>query len=214
MPKPSKPKEPRTPPQFQSGSCTMAEIAESPERARTFHSRCKGCICSCHQDWNSPRCLQCLELLSPLDIRIGTARCSDRTVCADRVEKLKIERSPEYVKNRRTKIRQRATSVSANARSRIGMGRCVHCGQETKGGQFAVGHDSKLKGSLKKAANDGRETAAIELALRNWANLDVMQKWPAEWRALIDRYMKDENARAAYLQQQADRRWAINEASP
>lgn len=47
-------------------------------------------------------------------------------------------------------------------------GRCEHCGEPTKGGRFVAGHDAKLKGDLKRAAESGHLESLIELLVRNW----------------------------------------------
>lgn len=202
-----------------SGACVAAQIAETPERTRSFHVRCKGCACECHNDWNLPRCTECLEVLPPLDIAASTSRCSDRPACGLRVEKLLIERAPDYVRASRQRVRVRAQKRQKTVRSKIKEGQCHHCGMPTKGGQFAPGHDSKLKGDLVREVDEGnqegRKAAAVEMVLRNWASAKRMSDWPSDWLELIEQYRVDESARAVFLQQRNEQRWlAVNWKPP
>lgn len=45
-------------------------------------------------------------------------------------------------------------------------GRCQHCGEPTKGGLFAAGHDAKLKGELIRAGLEGDHEAVAEMMAR------------------------------------------------
>lgn len=200
-----------------SGACVAASIA-APERIRSFHTRCKGCACSCHDDWNLPRCTECLEVLPAADVAIPTARCSDRPACAFRVEKLLIERAPDYVRASRKQVKTQTVKRYTAVADRTRTGQCHHCGAPTKGGQFAPGHDAKLKGDLNRevaeGSQEGRKAAAVEMALRNWASIKKLDRWPADWLELIEQYRVDEGARMVFLCQRNEQRWLAVDWKP
>jgi hypothetical protein len=54
-------------------------------------------------------------------------------------------------------------------------GKCVHCGAPT-GGQFAPGHDAKLKKELNTAAQGGDGAAYAEILIRNWGHIVTTPK--------------------------------------
>lgn len=191
-----------------SGGCVTASLTSDPDRRRRKHATCKGCGCDCHASWNTPRCTQCLEVLQPEEVVARARRCQlDTTACEERVQTLVAERAPEYTQLARIEQESRPKPEPAKNHRLMRIGRCVHCGEPTKGGQFLPGHDTRLKGILKEQAGEGSTLAWIELALRDWVRL-LPKTWtvPTDAQELIDRYQQDENARAVFLRQQFERR--------
>jgi hypothetical protein len=59
--------------------------------------------------------------------------------------------------------------IAGNRAPRPTKGSCECCGDPTKGGKFAPGHDARHKSKLKKASGAGDKDAYKELVERGWA---------------------------------------------
>lgn len=177
-----------------SGGCLVASLSQDPDRVRNRHASCKNCSCICHTTWNPPRCTQCLEVIQDDGDRV----CADSEGCSARVAKLKQERTPYYA-------RKAVAVPQAKEGSKLPpkVGRCQHCGLPTRGGKFLPGHDATLKGQLKRAAEEGSQTAGIELVLRGWWEDHMVGSDTAD---LLRQYESNPEAQAVFLQQQFERR--------
>lgn len=125
------------------------------------------CDCICHAHLHPKRCLVCNH---PGHDQAGGV-CVDHDACQQRLEDTlandntmqKLRASKEHGK------RQREIAATNTPRVQVTrMGVCEHCGEPTKGGRFIAGHDAKLKGELKRAAEAGDRDSLLELHLRNW----------------------------------------------
>lgn len=145
------------------------------------------CDCSCHNHrrgsngHNPRRCVQCGST-EGLDLDRG--RCVDAHACAERLRDIiandGLWQRLQVAKQRGAEARREANAARALARGddvvqrkprgpgRPTSGRCEHCGEPTKGGRFVAGHDAKLKGDLKRAAEAGDDDAIVELLCRSW----------------------------------------------
>lgn len=158
-----------------SGFCNSEKqvregILSSNADPEHFHRLCRAtdkCRCPHHSDLESA-CELCGAMLSD-----GTARCSgaEEEACADRMRRRLAanKRAGEY-RAMRAASQQGKSAVRSERR---GSGVCQHCGCETKGGQFAMGHDAKLKSTLIRAARVGDDEARAELVYRNWLPKDL-----------------------------------------
>ena len=125
------------------------------------------CDCICHAHLHPKRCLVC----NHSDNEMASGICVDTDACQDRLNRTldnditmqKLRASKEHGR------RQREIAATNTPRIQVTRtGQCEHCGQPTKGGRFIAGHDAKLKGELKRAAESGDRDALLELHLRNW----------------------------------------------
>lgn len=179
-----------------SGFCRDARlIAEdklsSRHGADHHHGLCKGhrCACDCHAESNLPRCRTCN----------GVATLTESGVCADTDDcHLRANLAAEANPSHQARLARQEAARAARAERRAELeqareadpgyvppprrqrseprptsGRCHHCGLPTKGGRFVAGHDAKLKGDLKRAAELGDVDAVVEAMIRNW---------PTKWK--------------------------------
>ncbi len=123
------------------------------------------CNCTCHNT-QPTRCLRC----NSAEHDLATGYCIDTDACDAELERT-LNSSELYQQLRaiRAKVRaERAEQEQPTRTTRPTTGRCEHCGAPTRGGRFVAGHDAKLKGELKRAAEAGDIDALLELHVRNW----------------------------------------------
>jgi hypothetical protein len=151
-------------------------VGRTANTSGTLEERFQVCECSCHSNGNPPRCLNCLA--TDTELTTDTGRCVDSEGCSERLA-VYLNEHPTMAKLRLANERARAEAgtperqaeKAAKREQRAAapkVGRCEHCGEPTKGGRFVAGHDAKLKGELKRAAEAGDLDAGAELVLRNW----------------------------------------------
>lgn len=133
------------------------------------------CACPCHEADNRPRCLRC----GARDVDLAGGYCADHDACDIFLADV-LDNDPTMAKVRLANERAKAERAAADPireaqrqerKERVAkpkVGRCEHCGEPTKGGRFVAGHDAKLKGELKRAAEAGDVDALVELEVRNW----------------------------------------------
>jgi len=132
------------------------------------------CACNCHSHDNPRRCLIC----GAADHDLAAGYCVDTDQCAAYLDHA-LDNSPVMAKLQASKNHGRQQRQETNETrpapksSRPNTGTCEHCGEPTKGGRFVAGHDAKLKGDLKRAAEAGDLDALVELIVRNWPTAKV-----------------------------------------
>jgi hypothetical protein len=143
------------------------------------------CTCRCHDgDAHPLRCLTCNQPGQTME----HGHCVDTETCNARVAAT-LDADPLMQKLRASKEHGRKARALANdtdpeapnrvkraPRNRVGV--CEHCGEPTKGGRFVAGHDAKLKGDLKRAAEQGDVEALVELYVRDWPVKNVKADQP------------------------------------
>lgn len=138
----------------------------------------KTCTCACHES-NPLRCTVC----DSSDYEMADARCVDSELCHERqqeqldnndlYQRIRASQKAGAIAKAEERERRREADPDTIPRrprgeTRPTVGRCEHCGEPTKGGKFVAGHDAKLKGELKRAAEAGEIEALAELMIRNW----------------------------------------------
>lgn len=218
------------------GQCRTATlVAEgkigSTTDAEGWHKLCKGvtvdgrgvvhrCICPHHE--GERRCVDCGELDAELDVDnpepAMQVRCADREACAERF-KARLAANPAMQRYRELDRRVaeiKAAEAPAKQEEQRGRrektitpGRCHHCGEQTRGGNFAAGHDMKLKGILLRAARDGDERALAEFMERGWFKDAKTHKVPQE---LVDAAEALGTNSSTWLTQRVEQRLAMVDA--
>ena len=128
------------------------------------------CDCDCHHTLHPVRCLRC----NTSGTAFYAGYCTDTELCAQNLETAlaqdvtmqKLRSSKEHGRNARAAAGDTPSTAKPAPKQKTGS--CEHCGQPTKGGRFVAGHDAKLKGDLKRAAEAGDLDALVELIVRNW----------------------------------------------
>lgn len=78
------------------------------------------------------------------------------------------------------------------------------CGQMTKGGEFCMGHDSKMKSRLLKEADTGNEKAIATLLERGWATPEYIEDRIAKAGIKADRAAEREARREEKAEKKAE----------
>lgn len=140
------------------------------------HDNCIVCECACHKIGGikiARRCGECGWRPAEFEARTGisaeTGRCTNKDDCHTRVEaNPTFQRYRDYQAHGEQVRAERGEETATRAgRPTAGVCQCG-CEGPTKGGKFQPGHDAKLKGRLRKAAQDGDEEAHAELVDRGW----------------------------------------------
>lgn len=150
-----------------------ADPTSSPNSAQWWHSRCHGETCQCEHKSNPAHRHEEIDGESERrreDLRARLAK-AQATGAAERARK-NAEAASRYADpdspddERPPRPVRQARELKRDQRTHRGV--CHHCGEPTKGGIFVAGHDAKLKGELKRAAQDGDIDALAEILYREW----------------------------------------------
>lgn len=192
------------------------------------HASCRGAIrqgkpsvvitCSCpNHDGEPPKCIDC----GGTDVVDSATRtCTDVEGCLEAVRAKQRANPLHQVLQEVIVAGQNARAVKAAAKApgtatpraarvvRPKVGRCHHCGEETKGGLFVSGHDAKLKSELAKTVQgDGRKAdrvaAAAELIARGWVKKALPEDLLAEATVMVQKAKSPEE----FALRMAQRRW-------
>lgn len=180
------------------------------------HAACRGAIrqgrppvvitCSCpNHEGEPPKCIDCGGVGVVDSV---TRTCTDVEGCLEAV-RAKQRDNPLHqmlqeavVAGQATRAAKKAPAGSSTPRPprangsapRSKEGRCQHCGDPTKGGLFAPGHDAKLKGQLAKVVEDvqgtrkaDRVVAAAEMIARGWVKKALPDDLLADATAMVEK---------------------------
>lgn len=137
--------------------------------------------CDCECSRNLVRCLDCgqVERPDPLegDVNPATWRCFDPDDCRAKIEK-RLAESPiiQMIRAVRAGAEERVREERATRPAREGRptsGRCLHCGEPTKGGMFLPGHDATFLSAAIKTITAG-DTTLVEV-LNAWTELGISE---------------------------------------
>lgn len=172
-----------------------------------FHHRlCKGCDCP-HHLATEQRCVLCGRTARP-----GADRCTDDPIACEKRHEKQIANADRHAELQASLIgiaKQQSAERKERAEPRKTTGTCEHCGEPTKGGKFAIGHDAKLKSILAGEALGMGGTsinwklqadALAELMLRGWITKKVdeaeaakpSKQWVAATKIYNDAKGRDE----------------------
>jgi len=133
------------------------------------------CACPCAYGY---RCLDCGERGYDTVISPETWTCLDAEACAIRRETKRREALGalgEFLDAREDRETPRVRE-KAPRRPRAGTsGQCLHCGEPTKGGLFAPGHDSQFLSFAAKLIQDPESARTLEETLAAWESWGVSE---------------------------------------
>lgn len=151
------------------GSCPGGVMNGSGEEVIT-------CACDCERA-GTPRCLDCNRRGE--DINPNTWRCVDPDDCRAFIEK-RLQADPiiqqirairaDLADSNRPGAKLRTPRPPSN---RVTTGKCLHCGEATKGGLFLPGHDSAHVSNAVRDIRTGQTT--LQETIDSWSALGISE---------------------------------------
>lgn len=135
--------------------------------------------CQCPCSVNLIKCFDCNRTQraddEDGDIDPVIWRCKDRDECqAFRTKRLEANPTIQLTREARTRATETVRKERvAKAPARPNAGKCLHCGEPTKGGLFLPGHDSTFLAAAARDVNERKRT--LEEVTMAWAQLGVSE---------------------------------------